>query len=37
LILDVDPEEGWLSCRQLGVGRMAQTERIFAAIEQLLE
>jgi phosphopantothenoylcysteine decarboxylase len=33
----VDPEEGWLSCRQLGVGRMAQPERIFAAIEQLLE
>jgi phosphopantothenoylcysteine decarboxylase len=28
----IDPEEGWLSCRQRGVGRMAAPERIFAAI-----
>lgn len=28
----VDPEEGWLSCRQSGAGRMAPPERIFAAI-----
>jgi phosphopantothenoylcysteine decarboxylase/phosphopantothenate--cysteine ligase len=32
----VDPEEGWLSCRKRGVGRMAAPERIFAAIEKLL-
>lgn len=28
----VDPEEGWLSCRQAGTGRMAPPERIFQAI-----
>jgi phosphopantothenoylcysteine decarboxylase len=33
----VDPEEGWLSCRQRGVGRMAAPEKIFAAIGELLE
>ncbi len=33
----VDPEEGWLSCRQKGVGRMAAPEKILAAIEQLLD
>jgi phosphopantothenoylcysteine decarboxylase len=33
----VDPEEGWLSCRTRGVGRMAAPEKIFAAIEALLE
>lgn len=33
----VDPEEGWLSCRQRGVGRMAAPEKILAAIEALLE
>jgi phosphopantothenoylcysteine decarboxylase/phosphopantothenate--cysteine ligase len=32
----VEPEEGWLSCRQLGVGRMAAPERIFTAIERSL-
>jgi len=32
----VDPEEGWLSCRKQGKGRMAGPEKIFAAIEQLL-
>src|SRR5688572_1328618 len=32
----VDPEEGWLSCRKRGVGRMAAPEKIFAAIQQLL-
>lgn len=30
--LFVDPEEGWLSCRQSGVGRMAAPEKILAAI-----
>lgn len=32
----VDPEEGWLSCRTRGVGRMAAPEKIYAAIQQLL-
>jgi phosphopantothenoylcysteine decarboxylase/phosphopantothenate--cysteine ligase len=33
----VDPEEGWLSCRRRGVGRMASPEKILAAIDQLLD
>jgi phosphopantothenoylcysteine decarboxylase/phosphopantothenate--cysteine ligase len=33
----VDPEEGWLSCRTRGIGRMAAPEKIQAAIDQLLE
>jgi phosphopantothenoylcysteine decarboxylase/phosphopantothenate--cysteine ligase len=33
----VDPEEGWLSCRRRGVGRMAAPEKIFSAINQLLQ
>jgi phosphopantothenoylcysteine decarboxylase/phosphopantothenate--cysteine ligase len=33
----VDPEEGWLSCRKRGVGRMAAPEKIRAAIEELLK
>jgi phosphopantothenoylcysteine decarboxylase len=32
----VDPEEGWLSCRKQGVGRMAAPEKLFAAIQHLL-
>lgn len=32
----VDPEEGWLSCRQRGVGRMASTDTILAAIRAAL-
>jgi phosphopantothenoylcysteine decarboxylase/phosphopantothenate--cysteine ligase len=32
----IEPEEGWLSCRQQGVGRMAAPERIFRAIEESL-
>lgn len=28
----VDPDEGWLSCRQSGAGRMAAPERIVQAI-----
>jgi phosphopantothenoylcysteine decarboxylase/phosphopantothenate--cysteine ligase len=32
----VEPEEGWLSCRQKGVGRMADPEVILAAIQQNL-
>lgn len=33
----VDPEEGWLSCRKRGIGRMAAPEKILAAIQQLLD
>lgn len=33
----VDPEEGWLSCRQPGTGRMAPPERIAAAIAARLQ
>lgn len=32
----VDPESGWLSCRQVGAGRMAAPETIVAAIAALL-
>jgi phosphopantothenoylcysteine decarboxylase len=32
----VDPEEGWLSCRKRGVGRMADPEKIFRSIADLL-
>jgi phosphopantothenoylcysteine decarboxylase len=32
----VGPDEGWLSCRQKGYGRMAAPEAIFAVIQQLL-
>ncbi len=35
-LLFVDPEEGWLSCRQQGVGRMAAPEKILAAINEQL-
>ena len=33
----VDPESGWLSCRQRGVGRMAAPERILEAIRDELK
>jgi phosphopantothenoylcysteine synthetase/decarboxylase len=32
----VGPEEGWLSCRKKGVGRMASPETILASIERAL-
>lgn len=32
----VPPESGWLSCRKVGVGRMAAPETIFAAIVRAL-
>jgi phosphopantothenoylcysteine decarboxylase/phosphopantothenate--cysteine ligase len=32
----VEPGSGWLSCRQVGVGRMAEPEAILAAIRGLL-
>jgi len=32
----VEPTSGWLSCRQVGAGRMAEPETILAAIRKLL-
>lgn len=32
----VGPEEGWLSCREVGVGRMAEPEQILAAVKEIL-
>jgi len=32
----VDPKAGWLSCRQQGVGRMAEPEEIVQVIRKLL-
>ncbi len=32
----IAPEEGWLSCRTVGAGRMAEPERILAAIQSHL-
>jgi phosphopantothenoylcysteine decarboxylase/phosphopantothenate--cysteine ligase len=36
-VIFVDPEDGWLSCRQRGVGRMASPEKILEAIQSLLQ
>ncbi len=36
-VIIVDPEEGWLSCRDQGVGRMAAQEKIRTAIERALK
>jgi len=33
----VEPGSGWLSCRQVGAGRMAEPDVILAAIRALLE
>jgi phosphopantothenoylcysteine decarboxylase len=33
----VDPGSGWLSCRQVGAGRMAEPEQILAKIHDLLD
>lgn len=33
----IDPQEGWQSCRRVGMGRMAEPAEIQAAIERLLE
>jgi phosphopantothenoylcysteine decarboxylase/phosphopantothenate--cysteine ligase len=33
----VDPQEGWQSCRRVGMGRMAEPAEIETAIEQLLK
>lgn len=36
-VVIVDPEEGWLSCRTKGVGRMAEPDTIITAIREQLE
>jgi len=36
-VLIVDPEEGWLSCRKVGAGRMASPETIFAMVARVIE
>jgi len=33
----VEPEEGWLSCRRSGVGRMAAPEKIYGKIAEVLQ
>jgi phosphopantothenoylcysteine decarboxylase len=33
----VEPGSGWLSCRQVGAGRMAEPEAILAAIQGLMK
>jgi phosphopantothenoylcysteine decarboxylase/phosphopantothenate--cysteine ligase len=33
----IDPQEGWLSCRDRGAGRMAEPAEIFRRIEAALE
>ena len=32
----IEPESGWLSCRQVGAGRMAAPEKIFAIVQEVL-
>jgi phosphopantothenoylcysteine decarboxylase len=32
----IDPESGWLSCRQVGAGRMEAPEKIFAIVQEVL-
>jgi phosphopantothenoylcysteine decarboxylase/phosphopantothenate--cysteine ligase len=32
----IDPGDGWLSCGQVGPGRMAEPSEIVARIEQIL-
>ena len=33
----VGPNEGWLSCRVRGAGRMAEPDELFSAVRQILE
>jgi phosphopantothenoylcysteine decarboxylase/phosphopantothenate--cysteine ligase len=32
----IGPEEGWLACRNVGLGRMSEPEKIVAEVTQLL-
>jgi phosphopantothenoylcysteine decarboxylase/phosphopantothenate--cysteine ligase len=36
-VIIVEPEEGWLSCGQVGAGRMAAPERIFQVIQEHID
>lgn len=36
-VIIVDPQEGWLSCRQKGMGRMAEPATILAVVEEQLK
>jgi phosphopantothenoylcysteine synthetase/decarboxylase len=33
----IEPEEGWLACRTIGRGRMAEAETILGAVEKALK
>ena len=33
----IEPEEGWLACRAVGAGRMAEPDTILAAVEAMLK
>jgi phosphopantothenoylcysteine decarboxylase/phosphopantothenate--cysteine ligase len=35
-VIIIEPEEGWLSCGQVGAGRMAAPERIIQSIQEQL-
>ena len=32
----IDPDSGWLSCRQVGAGRMAAPEKILAVMQEVI-
>lgn len=36
-LIFVDPQEGWLSCRTKGIGRMAEPNEIFNVIQATIE
>ena len=36
-VVIIDPEEGWLSCRDVGVGRMAAPERIIEVLTTIVQ
>jgi phosphopantothenoylcysteine decarboxylase len=33
----VGPDEGWLSCRKRGTGRMAEPQQILKSIDEILQ
>jgi phosphopantothenoylcysteine decarboxylase/phosphopantothenate--cysteine ligase len=35
-VIIIEPDDGWLSCGQVGAGRMAGPERIFQVIQETL-
>jgi phosphopantothenoylcysteine decarboxylase/phosphopantothenate--cysteine ligase len=36
-VVIIDPEEGWLSCRDVGIGRMAAPERIIEVLTTIVQ